>query len=240
MDRKKQENIIVVILALLGLLLIIIYATSPDEKSNATFTGETTPSHSNLTENTPPEPPKPPEEEKFILAILKARENSNNSENDFQRGSILNIRNREICTAILDLNINGWLGKVSKLSANSDGKGVLSIEVAPNVEVKTWNNSFSDSRNFTLIEPGSKLHQQLLNIHEGQIVRFSGHFFVDNESCLREASLSLNGKLKYPEFIFKFEDVNTDIYLPKPKAVTPSNSSMDLDNNVSKSNFGIK
>jgi hypothetical protein len=49
-------------------------------------------------------------------------------------------------------------------------------------------------------------------LKKGQAVRFSGKFFrskdEDGAECLEESSLTLEGKLSKPEFIFRFTDVN--------------------------------
>jgi hypothetical protein len=41
----------------------------------------------------------------------------------------------------------------------------------------------------------------------GQIATFSGSFVPDGENCIRESSMTLNGKLTDPEFIFRFSAI---------------------------------
>jgi hypothetical protein len=38
----------------------------------------------------------------------------------------------------------------------------------------------------------------------GDMVRFSGGFFEDRDDCFREASVTFDGSLTKPEFIFRF------------------------------------
>ena len=97
---------------------------------------------------------------------------------------------------------------MSTLSSNSDGKGVLSIAIAPGVRVKTYNNSFSDIGADTLLKPASSLFQRASSLSVGQKVQFSGRFIGSVEDCIREVSLTLDGSITEPEFIIKFSDVS--------------------------------
>ena len=106
-----------------------------------------------------------------------------------------------------ELEVNDWVGKVVDVNSNSDGLGVLQIEIAPDVSVQTWNNALSDIRDKTLIQPDSPLFQAASGLKRGQLIKFSGRFVRDDESGLGEQSLSLRGKLEEPEFTFKFASV---------------------------------
>ena len=81
------------------------------------------------------------------------------------------------------------------------------IEIAPDVAVKTWNNSFSDISDDTLIEPSDPLFDRVLKLKDGQVVTFSGRFPADDANCIRESSLTLKGNLETPGFIMKFSSV---------------------------------
>ncbi|WP_205414700.1 hypothetical protein, partial [Klebsiella aerogenes] len=65
----------------------------------------------------------------------------------------------DICKLITETSINGWLGKVEDIGANSDGKGVISLKLADGITVRTWNNSFSDGSDNTLIESGTDVFE---------------------------------------------------------------------------------
>lgn len=84
--------------------------------------------------------------------------------------------------------------------SNAENEGII---------IKTWNNSLSDMGDHTLIEPGSAVFNTASNFSEGQIIKFSGTFLrgIENE-CVRESSLSLQGTLDEPEFIFRFSSVS--------------------------------
>ncbi|WP_447885256.1 lysozyme inhibitor LprI family protein [Serratia fonticola] len=146
-------------------------------------------------------------EAKFISLIKKAMKESDNVKNKMQLGGIKAARDKSICELLKVKSISNWIGEVKNISANSDGKGVLTLELTNNLYIRTWNNSFSDIGYETLMEPGTNLFNAASNLNPGDVVYFSGTFFDDNEGCIAESSLSLSGKVKEPEFIFKFSDI---------------------------------
>ena len=150
----------------------------------------------------------PDTESRLIEIISKAQNESKNADNDMQRGGIKNKRDKEMCMVMNSLSVDNWVGTIETIDANSDGKGVLAIKIADNIQVKTWNNAFSDMSFDTLIDPNSPLFATASAMKEGQIVRFTGSFFSGrNDDCLEESSLSLSGKLSEPELIFKFSNI---------------------------------
>ncbi|HCA9741444.1 TPA: hypothetical protein MYK25_000819 [Klebsiella pneumoniae] len=149
----------------------------------------------------------PSDEAEFVTIVSQAQEAIKSSTNDMQVGGVKARRDADLCKLITDTSINGWLGKVEDIGANSDGKGVISLELADGITLKTWNNSFSDGRDNTLIESGTDVFEAASSLKNGDIVRFSGDFIADKSSCLREASLSLRGKISSPEFIFRFRNI---------------------------------
>jgi hypothetical protein len=146
-------------------------------------------------------------QELFVKAVQRAQSGSASAKNKMQKGALLAERTKAICSILRNTKVDNWRGKITQISANSDGKGVLKIEIGPDVFVKTWNNSFSDGRDKTLLEPGSPLFNKVANMDTNTKVVFSGYFLIDRKNCIKESSLSLDGKLKDPEFIFRFTDV---------------------------------
>jgi uncharacterized protein YecT (DUF1311 family) len=97
-------------------------------------------------------------------------------------------------------------------------KGVLSVSIAPDILVKTWNNDLSDLIDRTLIQPGTPLFEAASSMAAGQYVTFSGLLYRGSDGdCVKEASLTLKGKVTEPEFIFRFDKLAR--YIPEaPKA----------------------
>lgn len=153
----------------------------------------------------------PKEQKEFLREIIEAQQLSSGAANDMQRGGIKNKRDKRICQILKALKVKDWIGQVDTISANSDGKGVISILIGDKIWVKTWNNEYSDMRDATLVSPESKLFMEASNLREEQLVIFSGTFIRPEfgEDCVREGSLSLSGKVEEPEFIFRFSSVGS-------------------------------
>jgi hypothetical protein len=152
----------------------------------------------------------PNDQTAFIQIVQKAQKANFTAENDMQKGGVRANREKELCSTLASLSVTDWVGDVYEVTSNSDGKGVLTVTIAPDVYIKTWNNAVSDVLHNTLIEPNALLFNQASQLKEGQKVKFSGSFFRETEdsvACLSESSLTLNGKISEPEFIFRFSDV---------------------------------
>ena len=150
----------------------------------------------------------PGDERAFLTAVVNSRQTFNTGRNELAKGSARPLRANAICNAISPGPVDGWVGKVAHLSTNGDGKGVLAVEIGPDVFVKTWNNAVSDIRDGTLLEPGSPIYTRALSLRRGQRVQFSGTLFANETDCVRESSLTLQGSLTKPEFIFRFSDLS--------------------------------
>lgn len=151
----------------------------------------------------------PASEQSFISTVSAAQSQSRNVDNDMQRGGVKAARDRSLCTQMGSLQVTDWVGTVGTIDSNSDGKGVLAVQVAPDITVETWNNALSDIGSDTLIEPGSPVFQAASAMKQGALVRFSGTFLPgdDGGDCLREGSLTLEGKVESPDFIFRFSSI---------------------------------
>jgi hypothetical protein len=112
-----------------------------------------------------------------------------------------------ICKSLPRLSVVNWVGKIEKLSSNSDGNGVLEISLADVARVETWNNDLSDISDHTLINPSSSLFAVLAQMKLGDQVLFSGTFIPSELDCVEEHSLSLSGSMTDPEFIIHFASV---------------------------------
>lgn len=166
------------------------------------------------TQETSSEPAKPTiesqmptQQSQFVGIVKQAIAEANSAKNDMQVGGIKAERDNKICSVLQDDRVSSWVGVVKTISSNSDGKGVFGVELTNDVILKTWNNDFSDTAYQTLLLPGSEIFNIASELEVGDLVMFSGTFFKDDTSCIREGSLSLRGKVKSPEFIFKFTNL---------------------------------
>jgi hypothetical protein len=91
-----------------------------------------------------PKVPLPSDQTRFMSAIVEARSQFTSAPNELAAGGIRNTRQQAICNAVGGQNASGWIGKVSYLSTNGDGRGVITLELGSGLHVSTWNNAISD------------------------------------------------------------------------------------------------
>lgn len=153
-------------------------------------------------------PALPSQQRTFVAAVETGRNAYVVGGNDMAKGAARPMRARAICSSLgSGLSVDDWIGTVNALSSNGDGKGVLEIAIGRNIFVKTWNNALSDIADTTLLEPDSSIYRQAVSLAVGQRVSFSGTFRDSATDCVKEASLTLDGSLTEPEFIFRFSRV---------------------------------
>jgi hypothetical protein len=195
-----------------GLVKFVGFLASP---SNVVRTNSETPNDNlatlegnaglpNLNDMAPPHP-LPRDEANFVRIVSDAQDQSRTASNDMQRGGIKAKRDHALCKLLASLSVTNWIGTMKDINSNSDGKGVLEIRIADNIYVRTYNNALSDFSSNTLLDPGSAVFVAASAMTVGQPVQFSGEFLRDEEAgCIDETSLTLRGKLREPEFIFRF------------------------------------
>jgi hypothetical protein len=155
-----------------------------------------------------PAPEMPKAEARLIQIVSTSQRDASGAKNDMQKGGVKNTRDKDICSVMTDLVVKDWIGTVKSIGANSDGKGTIELEIAKNIVLRTWNNDISDITDQTLIDPDSAVFKAASSLKPGQSVRFSGSFFAGNEGdCIEEGSLTLDGKLREPEFIIRFASI---------------------------------
>ena len=153
---------------------------------------------------------RPQTQARFIEAVSAAQQKSKDADNDMQRGSAKSERDKNVCALLKTMKVKDWTGKITNITSNSDGKGVIEVEIAKKITVKTWNNALSDIGDHTLIEPGTKFFDFVASLKKGTKIQFSGNFFRGSSGdCVKESSMSLRGKLEDPEFIFSFVEIGT-------------------------------
>lgn len=177
-------------------------------------------------------------QKKFITIVQKAQRIAKESgDNRLKIGSAKVQRDNSLCQLFSSTRISNWVGKIDKLSSNSDGKGVLVIEIAPEIYIRTTNNSFSNAIHRTLIEPNTELYTSITALSKEQFVYFSGNFFngnAEDNECFVEMSLTIRGKTLSPEFLFAFSNVAPYDGQKKQTNKSLSSVSDSLDNKTTK------
>jgi hypothetical protein len=122
---------------------------------------------------------QPAEQIAFIRVVSNGRVQFARGQNELQRGSARPSRASALCAATSP-RIDGWVGKITQLTTNGDGDGVVSIEI------------------------GEKI---LLGLRNGDKVRLFGALISGGPDCYRESSPSLEGSILEPEFVTRFSRV---------------------------------
>jgi hypothetical protein len=202
----------VIVLAFLGLA---IYGAFTDPPAPTMPPAEaSSPSAAPLALATP-EPPPPPalpipaDQIAFRDVIQASRLAYDAAGNDLAKGGERPKRGQAICQTLESRKVKDWVGKVYRLSTNSEGRGVLSIELDGEIWVSTWDIALFDIGSDTLIDPASELFGRLSSLSEGDTVVFSGSFFKDGQDldCFDEKSAMMGSSMSEPEFVFRFSDV---------------------------------
>jgi hypothetical protein len=166
----------------------------------------------------PPPPPRitdaerlttssPASQRSFLQVVINSRQAFNNAPNDMQKGATRPARAQSLCAGLPSGLFENWAGKITRLSSNNEGRGVLAIEIGTDVELKTWNNSVSDAGDNTLIAPTSALFNSVSAMRVGQLVRVSGMLVRERTDCFKEGSMTVSGAMTEPEFIVRFSRV---------------------------------
>jgi hypothetical protein len=111
--------------------------------------------------NPQPSVTMPEDEMNFIRAVQQGQAAFRVAPNEMAQGGTRSQRRAALCRSLRGLSTSGWVGRIEKLSSNSDGKGVLEISLADSIRVETWNNDLSDASDHTLIDPTSPLFATL-------------------------------------------------------------------------------
>jgi hypothetical protein len=149
----------------------------------------------------------PADQAKFVVAIAESQRAYRNAKNEMAQGGTRAERRAALCSILRGPSVHDWVGSVTEVSSANDGRGVLGVKIGDKVGVSTTNTSFGDALEHTLIEPGSAVFKSAFELKKGGAVQFSGVFFQDDKDCVKETSLTLDGSMREPEFLFRFTAV---------------------------------
>jgi hypothetical protein len=186
--------------------MIIGVMSSLDVKQSSTQTETNTqaPQTADLTLETQ----TPEDQLKFIKVVTDSVSGFRGAKNELQQSILRDQRMAEITTALhRRYTVNSWVGTINHLKTNVDGKAILSVSISPDIKVKTFNNSLSDINSNTLIEKNTTVYSNLLYLYTGQRVKFTGSFLPSSTDFIQETSLTIDGSMRKPEFLFSFKSL---------------------------------
>jgi hypothetical protein len=148
-------------------------------------------------------------EQRFITVLNEYSGQFGSAANELQQSALRDKRRDSLAQIVGNREIENWRGRIAELKTNSDGKAILSVSIAPDIEIKTWNNALSDISSGTLIEKWNPVYGSLMNLKVGDTVVFSGTFLFSDNDYVQESSLTIMGSMTQPEFLCKFTSVTS-------------------------------
>ncbi len=154
--------------------------------------------------------PVPDQESKFVVMIEDFDSRYRQAANEFQKSAVRKERASAIQMIVPDRAAEKWAGQISRMETTGDGHGILGVKLpgGASIQVETTNNPLSDIFDHTLIDPKSALYGEIANLAVGDKVIFDGNFRSGDMDYLEEMSLTEEGFMTAPEFIFAFSSVS--------------------------------
>jgi len=143
----------------------------------------------------------------FLALIEDARNQWKSAQTDLQQSEVLRNRDDALCEVLENRMARNWIGQISAIGANGEGKAWVEIAVGPDVRFVTWNNAVSDLGDGTLIARGSSLFQRLTRFAEGDEVQFSARLSRGDSTCLRKTNLTEAFYIMDPKLLMHLTDV---------------------------------
>jgi len=150
----------------------------------------------------------PKDQDVFTQIIEEENIKYINANNNIIRTEIRESRKNKIKELLQEMHIKNWIGTIENIDTLGDGDVILSITlINSNIILKTWNNILSDLLHGSIIKKKSNLYNQIRVLSHGDEVNLTGHFFSGDLDHVYEISLTEEGSMNQPEFIFKFKDI---------------------------------
>jgi RNA polymerase subunit RPABC4/transcription elongation factor Spt4 len=151
----------------------------------------------------------PEKQNKFISVITDYKARFEAAGNELQESASRDQRRTSILGVLgSQMGAEAWTGTLRKLETNTEGKAIITVRVAPDLDVLTWNNALTDSLYSTMIEKSSPVYETLMNMSVGDKVKFSGNFIRAEEDGILEGSMTIKGAMTAPEFLFQFTKIS--------------------------------
>ena len=153
--------------------------------------------------------PIPEAQANFIAAISDYRARFNSESNELKQAALRDQRRASILAVLGSrMNVKEWVGTLRKLETSGDGKAIITVRVAPELDIETAGSSLSDLAYSTIIEKSSPVYASLMTMKTGDKVRFSGSFIYAEADGFAENSLTTTGAMTAPEFLFQFTSIS--------------------------------
>lgn len=220
-----SKTLRIVITSFFALVVIANMNTEESDNSSTTQMQVTKTDQSENTVQTEPPPQDKPQEvavpvepqinipsnqKAFVDVVESVKSEYDSAPNELKKSAVRTKRGKLIQKALNNSrNISGWVGIIADMQTNSEGKAIFAIKLeSAGIELQTWNSAFQDAFDNTLISQDNKLYTVISDLNKGDRVIVNGSFSRSDESdFIKERSMTENGSMSDPEFIFKFTSV---------------------------------
>jgi len=150
----------------------------------------------------------PANERDFLAVVAEYKDRFRSASNELQQSALRDERRAALLKALASrLSVEDWAGTLRRLETNVEGKAIVTVRLATGVDVLTWNNALSDAMHETMIDKGTPLYAALMNMAVGDPVHISGSFIPSDEDGAWETSMTIDGSMTAPEFLFHFNKI---------------------------------
>ncbi len=215
--KRGRDSVWIVYGTATVLSFIMIAVTAPDTHKATSPRGEVSTAQPATTITQPQPEPKnesqtitlPSTEVEFAKALFEYTDDYEAAPNELKKSAVRSERKQAIRQALKgNTSVSGWIGRIYEMGTTGEGEAYISIKLGDSdLQIKTWNNSFSDISDHTLIKHGTSLYNALSELDKGTLVEFSGRFLKDSRDFVKEGSLTEEGSMTDPEFLFRFSEV---------------------------------
>ena len=150
------------------------------------------------------QPDKRPDSQRRFIAVNAAAESQwRAAPNEIIRRKAYEAALRDRCNAFA--RADNWLGTIEMVSEYAGTKDAyLAVKISNNITLRTVGSMASKGEGIAI---DSDIYNVISHLRAGNDVIISGVFAVDADGCLREGSLTKEGSITGPEYIFIFESV---------------------------------
>ena len=150
----------------------------------------------------------PEEQRQFEDLICSTKWEYLEEQNEILKAKVIQKRENGIKTVLRgSLAFTNWTGVITEIDVLSTDKVALTVSIGCKIKLKTWNNTFSDLFDGTLIDLDSKVGDSLSKLFIGNKVKVAGSFVPGLNTYIKEISLTNYGQMREPEYLVHFREI---------------------------------
>ena len=163
--------------------------------------------------------------------------------NEIKKSAVCRKKRDYLLATVPSGRISNWIGTIKRIGTTKGGDYAfvdIESDIADcKISYITWNNSFSDIGDRTMIPLNSPVYNQLGNLNEGNKVVFTAQFIKDKQDGFKEGSFTEGGNVTDTEFIVRFIDIRKfEDALANPYKQTDTNN-FPVNNNGQAANNAV-